>query len=475
MPNDKLQQRIQSLFADIEHLSAHPQLDTAVMRRELELLKARVVDLEEQFRQGQAESAPAGEEREQRPADSQPEQGAARSKSAPPLLYERQKVAYAFTGERIEPLPAGVTPDLDVGQALVAPLVDTGKPVGSVLVESAPDHPWSSDEAELTESVARQVSLQIQNLRLLAAAERARAEAQAATRRFTHESWQSYLDAIHQDERIGYVYDQAGVEPYTAPGAEDTDFHETVSVLDEQIGRLYLKSDPDRPLSDEDRTLVAAVARQLGQQVENLRLLADASRARAEAEEATRRMARDSWKTYAEGRENANLGFVYDSNRVAPLDEVPSDLSLSQPLVVRGEPIGLLAVAGLEHVSPEVNDLLAAVAAQASVHLEALRLTEELQKRAAELQELDRLKSSFLANMSHELRTPLNSILGFSDVMLEGIDGPLTDYMENDLKLIQKNGQHLLHFINDVLDMAKIESGRMNLHPERFKVHEIFA
>jgi signal transduction histidine kinase len=75
--------------------------------------------------------------------------------------------------------------------------------------------------------------------------------------------------------------------------------------------------------------------------------------------------------------------------------------------------------------------------------------------------------------MSHELRTPLNSILGFTDVMLEGLDGALTDYMDNDLRLIQKNGQHLLHLINDVLDMAKIESGRMNLHPEKFKVHDL--
>jgi signal transduction histidine kinase len=75
--------------------------------------------------------------------------------------------------------------------------------------------------------------------------------------------------------------------------------------------------------------------------------------------------------------------------------------------------------------------------------------------------------------MSHELRTPLNSILGFTDVMLEGLDGELTQYMDNDLRLIQKNGQHLLHLINDVLDMAKIESGRMNLHPEKFKVHEL--
>jgi len=57
--------------------------------------------------------------------------------------------------------------------------------------------------------------------------------------------------------------------------------------------------------------------------------------------------------------------------------------------------------------------------------------------------------------------------------MLEGLDGNLTDYMDNDLRLIQKNGQHLLHLINDVLDMAKIESGRMNLHPENFKIDSV--
>ena len=76
--------------------------------------------------------------------------------------------------------------------------------------------------------------------------------------------------------------------------------------------------------------------------------------------------------------------------------------------------------------------------------------------------------------MSHELRTPLNSILGFADVILEELDGPLTENMTNDLKLIQKNGQHLLHLINDVLDMAKITAGRMNLSPERFKIQNVF-
>jgi signal transduction histidine kinase len=127
----------------------------------------------------------------------------------------------------------------------------------------------------------------------------------------------------------------------------------------------------------------------------------------------------------------------------------------------------------LKAISQDTLEITDAIAKQASLHLETLRLTEELQKRAEELKELDRLKNAFLANMSHELRTPLNSILGFTDVMLEELDGPLTEYMDNDLRLIQKNGQHLLHLINDVLDMAKIESGRMNLHPETFSIHSI--
>jgi signal transduction histidine kinase len=67
----------------------------------------------------------------------------------------------------------------------------------------------------------------------------------------------------------------------------------------------------------------------------------------------------------------------------------------------------------------------------------------------------------------------LNSILGFTDVIMEGLDGPLTEYMDYDLHLIQKNGQHLLHLINDVLDMAKIDAGRMNLDPEKFNTFEV--
>ncbi len=482
-PDNKLVKRAEQIFADIEHLASQPLAgdgdmsvaqgtkafaediqpapqpldDLQAMRRELEMLGARVLDLEAQLKESeQRASAPTS---------------AVESHPTTSSIYEKERVGYAYSSEHVSPLRMTNAPHLD--NAINAPITASGQKIGEMQVKAPAERDWTPEESTLANAVAQQASLQIQNLRLLASAERARSDAQAATRQFTHKSWESFLDGIQQSERIGFMYDQASVAPFSAAPYEH-DFQETVNVLDEQVGNLFLKSDPAHPLTEEDKAMVSAVARQISQQVENLRLLADASRARAVAEDATRRMTRDSWKDYAERNEDEIFGFVYDSNQVSALTETPSNISFSQPLMVRGEAIGELAVAGLENISPENAELLAAIAMQTSIHLETLRLTEELQKRAAELQELDRLKSSFLANMSHELRTPLNSILGFSDVMLEGIDGPLTDYMDNDLRLIQKNGQHLLHLINDVLDMAKIESGRMNLHPEKFKVHEVF-
>jgi signal transduction histidine kinase len=245
--------------------------------------------------------------------------------------------------------------------------------------------------------------------------------------------------------------------------------------MDEQVGVMYIEPAPNRPFEHQDKELINSVAEHVMQQVENIRLLADASRARAEAEQAVRRLAKENWQDYASEREQISLAFVYDSLRVTPMGESErgQEWDLIMPLIVGGETIGEMGVTRKKNITPDDTLLAAKLASQVSIQLETLRLTEELQKRALELQELDRLKSAFLANMSHELRTPMNSILGFTDVMLEGLDGDLTEYMENDLRLIQKNGQHLLHLINDVLDMAKIESGRMNLHPEKFMLHDL--
>jgi signal transduction histidine kinase len=100
------------------------------------------------------------------------------------------------------------------------------------------------------------------------------------------------------------------------------------------------------------------------------------------------------------------------------------------------------------------------------VALENARLFAEIQATADRLRELDKLKSEFLATISHELRTPLNSVLGYSEIILEGIDGPIGAEAEEDVRAIHENGQHLLKLINDVLDLAKIEAGRMTLDLE---------
>lgn len=471
-PDEKSQKRVKKLFADLNQIAGASDatggnkpvtaesasrvkyeapatssaFDASAASHEMDALLLRIRELEAKLKESEKRAAPVS-------------------------IYESEELGYAFHDDHVLPVQMVDSPAEDSDKVIQTPLTASGETIGALKIKPPEDRPWTTNEENLANAVAQQVSLQIQNLRLLAAAERARAEAEEATRQFTHKNWETFLDAIHNNERIGYMYDQASVEPFTQPAPDQYDHEESLRVLDQHIGRIFIKGNGE--LKEEDRAFISAIVKQVGQQVENIRLLADASRARAEAEEATRRLIRQNWETHI-AQENVATGFVYDSIKVSPLgsETISSAVDLEHPLIVRGEPIGQLAVLGLSDVSQEARDIAAAIATQASIHLETLRLTEELQRRAQELKELDRLKSAFLANMSHELRTPLNSILGFADVMLEGLDGELTDYMNNDLKLIQKNGQHLLHLINDVLDMAKIESGKMNLVIEKFNLRE---
>jgi signal transduction histidine kinase len=486
--SEKIRARLDELFADIKRLSHDPAGKSPEIRMEIEALRARLAELEKEILEikdpvalsvvkVQATSSvampePATVEIQPTPA-AEIQETPPSTLQKPMILYEQEKIGFVFSeGRLLQVRDPGELPN--VPTSISIPLTTSGQPIGKVQLALPAEKTWTPEETGLVDSVAQQVSLQIQNLRLLAETERARTEAESATRRYMHEGWESYLDAIHQNERIGFAYDQASVEPFSDEPVLESGIQETVSVMDEQIGTIYLAPDPEHPLAESDRQMVSAIANQIAQQVENIRLLADASRARAEVDATIKQITRENWDSFTNQKEGESLGFAYDTNQVKPFgDHLPGGVALSLPLRVRGETIGQLAVTGELNLSPEATDLAEAIAQQTSAHLETLRLNEELQKRAAELLELDRLKMGFLANMSHELRTPLNSILGFSDVILDGLDGPLTPNMSSDLLLIQKNGQHLLHLINDVLDMAKITAGKMNLNPEPVRVHEI--
>jgi signal transduction histidine kinase len=100
---------------------------------------------------------------------------------------------------------------------------------------------------------------------------------------------------------------------------------------------------------------------------------------------------------------------------------------------------------------------------------------DELQQLYQSLQEASRHKSQFLANMSHELRTPLNAVLGFSELLLDGIYGDPPEKMRSVVERIQRNGRHLLGLINDVLDLSKIEAGQLRLSLADYSVEELVS
>jgi signal transduction histidine kinase/CheY-like chemotaxis protein len=102
--------------------------------------------------------------------------------------------------------------------------------------------------------------------------------------------------------------------------------------------------------------------------------------------------------------------------------------------------------------------------------------TRELEIANAHIAEISRLKSEFLANMSHELRTPLNSILGFSEILKDNLAGKMTAQQQQDsLENIHSSGRHLLNLVNDVLDLSKIEAGRLELQYEEFQLGQCIA
>jgi signal transduction histidine kinase len=100
-------------------------------------------------------------------------------------------------------------------------------------------------------------------------------------------------------------------------------------------------------------------------------------------------------------------------------------------------------------------------------------IADELTKANLRLQEMDRLKSVFLASMSHELRTPLNSIIGFTGIMLMGMAGELNEEQKRQLTMVKNSANHLLSLINDVLDISKIEAGKIELLPEEFSLDDV--
>jgi PAS domain S-box-containing protein len=145
------------------------------------------------------------------------------------------------------------------------------------------------------------------------------------------------------------------------------------------------------------------------------------------------------------------------------------------PLRIGTRSVGVIDIQSTQAYAFTKDDVsvLQSLADQVAVAIDNARSYELSQQLIKDLREVDQLKSQFLANMSHELRTPLNSIIGFSRVIIKGIDGPISDMQQQDLTAIYNSGQHLLGLINDILDLARIEAGKMELNFEEVHLAEM--
>jgi GAF domain-containing protein len=269
---------------------------------------------------------------------------------------------------------------LMVGEEVVGVLDLQSQKIGTLNEESLPAF----------EALAGSLAIAIQNASLLSEAEQARADVEAQARRLVRANWEDYLDAIHKPEHTGFMFEQNQVIPLDAADESHTENALTapIAITGEPIGSLVVELNADQKTA-QNVELVNVVARQVAQQIENLRLLDSAERYRLEAEQAVHRVTREGWKTYMESA-SGKLGYMYNLNEVVPVepDRKASENAITLPIKVRDDAVGKIALMDIDQNDGQAIELANAVAERLSAHIEGLRQFDQTQSALAQSEKL---------------------------------------------------------------------------------------
>jgi signal transduction histidine kinase/putative methionine-R-sulfoxide reductase with GAF domain len=334
--------------------------------------------------------------------------------------------------------------------ALVTPLLKGDEIIGGLQVSRDRAQPYSERQIELIKTFADQAVIAIENARLFSELERSNADLQASNRQVT--------DALELQTATSEILRSIASASEDLQALLDRLLMSAVRLCDASGGGIW------RIEGDQVR-LVTSITR--GEQTQDLDtgpafpLDRGSSAGRAILDRRTIEID-DLW-----AETEAALPHGWQSHR-----RLGRRTIITAPLLRNGVPLGAISVtrAEVRPFSDAQLRRLESFADQAVIALENARLFSELRDRTRDLEIASQHKSTFVANMSHELRTPLNAIIGYSEMLQEEAEETDANTFLPDLQRINSAGKHLLGLINDILDLSKIEAGRMDLYVESFEV-----
>ncbi|MGH7266704.1 MAG: ATP-binding protein, partial [Candidatus Rokuibacteriota bacterium] len=329
---------------------------------------------------------------------------------------------------------------------LVTPLLREGVSVGAILIRRLEVRPFSEKQIKLLETFADQAVIAIENVRLFR-------ELQARTRELAR--------SVEELQALGEV-GRAVSSTLDLETVLRTIVGRAVSLAEASGGSIYEFDGATQEFHLRTTHLME------DEMVEALRA-------------APIRLGEGAVGRAAASRQPVQVPDMLDEREydVARLRPILTRLGyrslLAVPLLTEQEIVGALAVWRRTpgEFSPEVVNLLQTFATQSVLAIQNARLFRELGDKGRQLEVASRHKSQFLANMSHELRTPLNAILGYAELIVDEIYGPVPEKIREVLERVHASGKHLLGLINDVLDLSKIEAGQLTLALGDYSMREV--